>query len=294
MAETKEIRDPYGFIYITTNMVNGKKYIGQRVFHRRGWQSYLGSGIAFRRAIDKYGKDNFHRDIVAIAYSKEELDKLEIEFIELHNAVESNNYYNIKTGGACGNPYAGKTEEEMLEIGEKISNSQKGDKHWKWQGGEVKHNCDFCGKEYNIPKLRFKRSKNLFCSKECYANWKRGRQKIEYIKCNCDFCGKEMELPPSDYKRSRKHFCNKECSLKYITGEDCFVKTNGIKIICTTTNEIFNSLEEARKCYNLKSSSGITKCCKGERKSAGKLKDGTRLQWAYYSNCTIKEKRGVA
>jgi len=89
-----EIVNPYGFIYITTNMINGKKYIGQRRFYK-GWKIYLGSGKLLRRAFKKYNKENFYKNIVAIAYSKEELDELEIEFIKIHNAVESDDYYNI-------------------------------------------------------------------------------------------------------------------------------------------------------------------------------------------------------
>jgi len=72
-----EIIDPYGFIYITTNLVNGKKYIGQKKFIRQ-WEYYLGSGRHLKNAINKYGKENFIREIIAIAYSKEEADKLEI------------------------------------------------------------------------------------------------------------------------------------------------------------------------------------------------------------------------
>lgn len=44
----------YGYIYITTNLVNGKKYIGRHkseVFD----ESYKGSGLLLSRSIDKYG-----------------------------------------------------------------------------------------------------------------------------------------------------------------------------------------------------------------------------------------------
>ena len=49
-----EVKDPYGFIYITTNLIDGKRYLGQRKFYGN-WQEYLGSGAAFKQAIDKYG-----------------------------------------------------------------------------------------------------------------------------------------------------------------------------------------------------------------------------------------------
>ena len=93
-----EIINPHGFVYCTTNMINGKKYIGQRKFYGN-WKSYLGSGLLLTKAIKKYKRDNFTKEIIYIAYSKEELNLLEIEFIKLHSAVESEDYYNISHGG---------------------------------------------------------------------------------------------------------------------------------------------------------------------------------------------------
>ena len=55
------------------------------------------------------------------------------------------------------------------------------------------------------------------------------------------------------------------------------------KVICIITGEIFNSLREASNYYNVAKGS-ISHCCKGKLKSAGKLSDGTKLQWKYLEN----------
>lgn len=60
-----------GFIYMTTNMINGKKYIGKRLYDKRGiWKEYLGSGVLLKRAIRKYGRQSFKRDIIDRAITK--------------------------------------------------------------------------------------------------------------------------------------------------------------------------------------------------------------------------------
>lgn len=43
-------------IYITTNLINGKIYIGQSIHSNK---NYLGSGVKLKKAIDKYGTENF-------------------------------------------------------------------------------------------------------------------------------------------------------------------------------------------------------------------------------------------
>ena len=55
------------------------------------------------------------------------------------------------------------------------------------------------------------------------------------------------------------------------------------KVICITTGKIFNSQIEASNYYNV-SQGNISSCCKGIYKSAGKLPDGTKLQWEYLEN----------
>ena len=57
----------YGFVYITTNNLNGRMYVGQKKIDDWGvWKNYLGSGKAFKQAVKKYGKENFERAIVSL------------------------------------------------------------------------------------------------------------------------------------------------------------------------------------------------------------------------------------
>ena len=107
----------YGFIYITTNNVNGKKYIGQKRYDDRGvWKRYLGSGILITEAIKKYGAENFTREIICDAYSPESLNILEEFWIEYYDAVQSENFYNIAPGGNVGHKTDGYSEEERSGI----------------------------------------------------------------------------------------------------------------------------------------------------------------------------------
>lgn len=57
--------------------------------------------------------------------------------------------------------------------------------------------------------------------------------------------------------------------------------SRNIAVYCLTTGEKFKSAQEAMRVYEICSSSGIISCCKGKRKSYGKL-NGKKLIWRYY------------
>lgn len=116
----------YGFIYITTNHINGKRYIGQRKYDKQNkWKNYLGSGIILSKAIDKYGRENFSKEIIEECESKEQLDEREKYWITYYNAVESDSFYNIASGGEGGNTIAGYSDEQLIQYKEYKSRIHK-------------------------------------------------------------------------------------------------------------------------------------------------------------------------
>jgi group I intron endonuclease len=86
-----------GFIYKTTNLINGKFYVGQCSNDPRG--KYLGSGKILLEAIEKYGKENFRREILQFA-EQDDLNDLERIWIKKLRAQELG--YNILPGGSGG------------------------------------------------------------------------------------------------------------------------------------------------------------------------------------------------
>lgn len=85
----------YGYIYETTNLINGKKYIGKHKSTKFESTKYLGSGKALNNAIAKYGKKNFVVNLIEECETEEQLSEREIFWIDYYNAVENDNYYNI-------------------------------------------------------------------------------------------------------------------------------------------------------------------------------------------------------
>lgn len=163
----RTILDPYGFIYVTTNWVNGKRYVGQRKFKNK-WQKYLGSGTILKRAIKKYGKESFSVSIIDIAYSKEELNNKEKQWIFELNACSAEDYYNMTYGGDGGNTICNYNELQMQELSRRhkeanrISpNTIRGEKSCsailkEWQVKEIvnkllqgEYNIDIA-REYNV------------------------------------------------------------------------------------------------------------------------------------------------
>lgn len=116
----------YGFIYKTTNNVNGKMYIGKRTYDKDGkWATYLGSGILLKRAVQKYGEDKFSRTILQECKDKNELNSSEKYWIDYYNATQNDMFYNISSGGDGGNTIAGYTPEQLRDYKERKSEIHK-------------------------------------------------------------------------------------------------------------------------------------------------------------------------
>lgn len=88
----------YGYIYITTNKINNKKYIGQ---HRSSTfdKNYIGSGVLLQKAVEHYGKENFETSILRECFSEDDLNQSEVDLIKEFDAVHSDDFYNIANGG---------------------------------------------------------------------------------------------------------------------------------------------------------------------------------------------------
>ena len=152
----------YGYIYITTNIINNKKYIGKHKSLEFD-ENYKGSGIRLNQAINKYGINNFTTIILEQCFSEEELNEKEIYWINYYDAVNDRNYYNIAEGGQGGNTYAGRTEEEMAITKMKISKANSG------ENNGIAKNPDLVRGERNG--MYGKKIKDVM-SEETYNDWK--------------------------------------------------------------------------------------------------------------------------
>ena len=105
--------DCVGFVYLITNLTNGRKYIGKKLARfktskpplkgrknrRRGskesdWREYYGSNDELNEDIKKLGTENFKREILFYCYSKAECSYIEAREQFRHQVLEKEEYYN--------------------------------------------------------------------------------------------------------------------------------------------------------------------------------------------------------
>ncbi|MDR2660829.1 MAG: hypothetical protein LBC17_02135 [Lactobacillaceae bacterium] len=116
-----EFQKLYGYIYCTTDLKNGMKYIGQKKSNKF-LSYYYGSGKIIKSKI-KSRPETFRVDLVEWCYSKEELNKYEDDWINAIGLYPLS--YNLVQGGGTTTGYRHNEKAKQ-----KMSENHKGQIPW--------------------------------------------------------------------------------------------------------------------------------------------------------------------
>ena len=120
----------YGYIYKTTNLINGKIYIGQKKSTKFLENSYFGSGVRLKEAIKKYGEENFSVELIEYCTNQKELDNKEVYYIKEFNSMDKEVGYNLCRGGHSYR-YFSKSKEEISKKRNQTMIARYGEKFYR-------------------------------------------------------------------------------------------------------------------------------------------------------------------
>jgi len=201
----------YYCVYKITNTISGKIYIGTHTTTDLN-DSYMGSGLLIKKAIDKYGVDSFLKEYIKLCNTRDEMLELESHLVN-ESFVKSENTYNMCCGGKGGCPI----NNIRLQIKNKERLFRK-----KLEYYNAPKRCQAC----SMP-IEFKcRNINKFCNKSCsaaYNNKRRGRGltlKSEPGRSSREKYNLESRVcmqcnTPISYEKRRNSFCNRTCKAQY-------------------------------------------------------------------------------
>lgn len=253
-------KNKHGYIYITENLINRKRYIGLHRSKEFEPNNYLGSGVDFLRDLKKYGKQNFKCKLIEWCSSEDKLTKQEQYWIAYYNAVEDPMFYNLSSGGGSGSFGTKRSKESII----KQSLATKGKKcpNKKWDENHKQKYINSRSFEVS-EETKMKQSKALegrsFTKEHCY-NIKISKQNISEI------TREKMSQSRKGKKYNRKNTYNNLDTL----------------ILCLETGEVFKSAKEAETYLNGRYSGNINFSIRNNCKAYGYY--WKRLSKEEYSN----------
>ena len=266
------------YIYITTNLINGKRYIGQHKTDNPN-DSYLGSGKLLKEALVKYGKENFIKEILDICETPQEANDKECYYIALYNAVKSNDFYNLSEGGQEGAGF--KIHLEKLKNDPEYARQHEEKRLARlkeWQQANPKILSELGIK--NIVKC------HQWCQEHREELSKKAKEKYPTSALK-----KWTEGHPEEHKANLEK--GRQAMLKWNQEHPEQMRQNlalgpqaskaklAKKVKCLETGEIFNSAADAERHYQL-CKDAVGKCARGTvktTKGAPGIKE--RLHWEY-------------
>ena len=203
------------YIYKTTNLINGKIYIGKTTRTcEYSKENYMGSGTYIQMAFKKYGKENFKKEILEYADNKAHLSKLEPEYIRKYKSADMLIGYNLITDGTS-DVISGTKWYHNPETGVAIRTKASMPSPWVYgqrkstvEYEEVK--CKECSKIF----MGEAKHNRQYCSISCSSLNKPSNTRPRYnTKCELPPCNNQVEN--WEGTKRLKRFCSVSCAVQF-------------------------------------------------------------------------------
>lgn len=254
-----------GYIYIHTNLINNKVYVGRTVNPKRRFSNMLRNYkncVVFFKALSEYGVENFKTEIIAETEDLLKLAFLEEEYINKYNSLVPNGY-NLVSYDAGLVVFSEETKQKIKDSRRKYLDNLieplkavNKKEHIYIEGFEHKH-CADCG-EYKLLADFGKNKKrwdglHLYC-KPCWSeyNSERRPEKLTEDELRLSYESRKSKIQESNKKtwnnpEKKKQILDKKDNSKYLIFP--FEKNNPIK--SSIWKSIKNNNKQviyARKC----------------------------------------------